>query len=106
MLHVSDLYPGADEEFLLDAPGAEDADANVLVPVEDSNDMQIDEEGRPRFAPARDIVSANLRHHILLIFLTALLGSRHQGRDTQDSYPSSPNDTSKTVMDIHLSTIG
>ncbi|CAF3574720.1 pre-rRNA-processing protein pno1 [Fusarium graminearum] len=46
---------GADEEFLLDAPGAEDADANVLVPVEDSNDMQIDEEGRPRFAPARDI---------------------------------------------------
>ncbi|QPC75842.1 hypothetical protein HYE68_006594 [Fusarium pseudograminearum] len=46
---------GADEEFLLDAPGAEDADANVLVPVEDSNDMQIDEEGRPRFTPARDI---------------------------------------------------
>jgi hypothetical protein len=97
---------GADEEFLLDAPGAEAVDANVLVPVEESNDMQIDEEGRPRFAPARDIVSENLRHQMLFIFLTISLGSRHQGRDTQDSYPPSPNDTSKTVMDLHLPTSG
>jgi RNA-binding protein PNO1 len=58
---VSDLDLGTDEEFLLDAPDAASADANVLVPVEESNEdgMQIDEEGLPRFAPARDIVSVN-----------------------------------------------
>lgn len=45
-----------DEEFLLDAPDALPADANAVVPVEDNEDgMAIDEEGRPRFAPARDI---------------------------------------------------
>lgn len=46
-----------DEEFLLDAPDALPTDVNVLVPVEESNEngMAIDEEGRPRFAPARDI---------------------------------------------------
>ncbi|KAF5658335.1 pre-rrna-processing pno1 [Fusarium heterosporum] len=48
---------GNDDEFLLDAPDALSTDANVLVPVEESNEngMAIDEEGRPRFAPARDI---------------------------------------------------
>ena len=48
---------GNDEEFLLDAPDALPTDADVLVPVEESNEngMAIDEEGRPRFAPARDI---------------------------------------------------
>ncbi|KAF5020262.1 hypothetical protein F66182_7710 [Fusarium sp. NRRL 66182] len=46
-----------DDEFLLDAPDALATDANVLVPVTESNEdsMAIDEEGRPRFAPARDI---------------------------------------------------
>jgi hypothetical protein len=56
---ISDSGPGNDEEFLLDAPDALPTDADVLVPVEESNEngMAIDEEGRPRFAPARDIVS-------------------------------------------------
>lgn len=55
---ISDSGPGNDEEFLLDAPDALPIDADVLVPVEESNEngMAIDEEGRPRFAPARDIV--------------------------------------------------
>ncbi|KAJ3519467.1 hypothetical protein NM208_g14116 [Fusarium decemcellulare] len=47
-----------DEEFLLDAPDPLPADSNAVVPVEEDNEdgMAIDEEGRPRFAPARDIV--------------------------------------------------
>lgn len=55
---MSDSDPGNDEEFLLDAPDALPTDADVLVPVQESNEdgMAIDEEGRPRFAPARDIV--------------------------------------------------
>jgi RNA-binding protein PNO1 len=61
---ISDCDSDNDDEFLLDAPDALPTDANVLVPVEESNEngMAIDEEGRPRFAPARDIVRL-LHHH-------------------------------------------
>ena len=49
-----------DEEFLLDAPDSLPTDANAVVPVEqDSDEMAIDEEGRPRFAPAQDIVRSS-----------------------------------------------
>lgn len=46
-----------DEDFLLDAPDALPADSDAFFPEGDEDDsMAIDEEGRPRFAPARDIV--------------------------------------------------
>lgn len=77
------------------------------MPVEESNEdgMQIDEEGRPRFAPARDIVRT-LALPYLSHVLTSSLGSRYQSRDAQDSYSSSPNDTSETIMDLYLPASG
>lgn len=46
-----------DQEFLLDAADAASAEAEVMVPeaVDAENSMAIDEEGRPRFAPSKDI---------------------------------------------------
>jgi RNA-binding protein PNO1 len=46
------------QEFLLDAPDAASADAEVMIPeAQDEDDsMAIDEEGRPRFAPSKDLV--------------------------------------------------
>jgi RNA-binding protein PNO1 len=47
-----------DQEFLLDAADVASADAEVMVPEaqDEGDNMAIDEEGRPRFAPSRDIV--------------------------------------------------
>lgn len=49
-----------DDEFVLEASETVPVDMDaVLQPVKDSEDtMAIDEEGRPRFAPSRDIVRA------------------------------------------------
>jgi hypothetical protein len=74
-----------DEDFLLDAPVDSSADANVLVPVEESNEdgMQIDEEGRPRFAPARDIVrtlALSYVFHVFNIFPRILLPESRRAR--------------------------
>ncbi|KAK3687623.1 hypothetical protein B0T22DRAFT_376951 [Podospora appendiculata] len=46
-----------DDELLLDVSDATHTDANlVLVPVEaDDTEMAVDEEGRPRFAPGKDV---------------------------------------------------
>ncbi|PVH88278.1 eukaryotic type KH-domain (KH-domain type I) [Cadophora sp. DSE1049] len=43
-----------DDELLLDAPDAEPTDLNAVQPVEGDTEMHIDEEGRPRFAPAKN----------------------------------------------------
>lgn len=50
-----------DQEFLLDAADAAAAEAEVMVPeaADAENSMAIDEEGRPRFAPSKDIVCRN-----------------------------------------------
>ncbi|KAK7416101.1 pre-rRNA-processing protein pno1 [Neonectria punicea] len=50
------LPPDNDEEFLLDAPDALPTDPSAVVVAEQDSDdgMAIDEEGRPRFAPAKD----------------------------------------------------
>lgn len=47
-----------EDEFLLDAPDAVAAEGEIFAPQDDGADetMAIDEEGRPRFAPAKDIV--------------------------------------------------
>ncbi|KAF7913756.1 uncharacterized protein EAF01_000162 [Botrytis porri] len=45
-----------DDEFLLDAPEVTPADLDtILPPSTDNSEMHIDEEGRPRFAPAKNI---------------------------------------------------
>ncbi|KAK3192817.1 pre-rRNA-processing protein pno1 [Lecanicillium sp. MT-2017a] len=46
-----------EDEFLLDAPDAVAAEGEIFAPQDDGADetMAIDEEGRPRFAPAKDI---------------------------------------------------
>lgn len=50
-----------DQEFLLDAADVASADAEVMVPEaqDEGDNMAIDEEGRPRFAPSKDIVRRN-----------------------------------------------
>lgn len=54
----ADLRIDNDHEFLLDAADVASADAEVIVPEaqDESDSMAIDEEGRPRFAPSKDIV--------------------------------------------------
>lgn len=84
-----------DEEFLLDAPNTLPIDANEVVPIEQgSDDMAIDEEGRPRFAPAKDIVRffsftfkgrSRTNKHI---------GPSDKSRHSKNPYSSPPNDTS------------
>lgn len=44
-----------DDELLLDAP-SEVPEAGAVQPVEGDTEMHIDEEGRPRFAPAKQVV--------------------------------------------------
>ncbi|TEY70376.1 hypothetical protein BOTCAL_0105g00180 [Botryotinia calthae] len=49
-----------DDEFLLDAPEVTSADLDtILPPATDNSEMHIDEEGRPRFAPAKNIDPAS-----------------------------------------------
>ena len=59
-----DLENG-DEEFTLETTDNIDPDT-ILAPVKDNNDsMMVDEEGRPRFAAARDIVRQSYSSSIL-----------------------------------------
>ncbi|KAI9650142.1 pre-rRNA-processing protein pno1 [Ciborinia camelliae] len=45
-----------DDDFLLDAPEVTSAELDtILPPAVDDSEMHIDEEGRPRFAPAKNI---------------------------------------------------
>ncbi|KAH7417222.1 hypothetical protein BKA64DRAFT_691586 [Cadophora sp. MPI-SDFR-AT-0126] len=44
-----------DDELLLDAPDAEPTDSNEIQPLEGDTEMHIDEEGRPRFAPSKNV---------------------------------------------------
>ncbi|TGO54498.1 hypothetical protein BCON_0106g00150 [Botryotinia convoluta] len=53
---VANVVPDQDDEFLLDAPEVTSADLDtILPPATDNSEMHIDEEGRPRFAPAKNI---------------------------------------------------
>ncbi|TGO28960.1 hypothetical protein BPAE_0020g00050 [Botrytis paeoniae] len=53
---VANVVPDQDDEFLLDAPEVTSADLDtILPPATDNSEMNIDEEGRPRFAPAKNI---------------------------------------------------
>lgn len=54
---VTYFNSGQDDEFLLDAPEVTSAELDtILPPAADDSEMHIDEEGRPRFAPAKNIV--------------------------------------------------
>lgn len=57
-IDIQDAETQDNEEFLLEAGGDESIDVDAVLPqVKNSEDsMAIDEEGRPKFAPARDIV--------------------------------------------------
>lgn len=95
-----------DEEFLLDAPDTLPTDANAVIPVEQgSDDMAIDEEGRPRFAPAQDIV--RIYKHVYKCMRNTSnfdVGPYFQSRDPKDSYPASPNDTFEAILALYLPT--
>jgi RNA-binding protein PNO1 len=45
-----------DDELLLDAPDVAPSELNVVQPAEGHTEMHIDEEGRPRFAAAKNTV--------------------------------------------------
>ena len=57
-IEIQDAEPHENEGFLLGDGADEPIDADVVLPqVKNTGDaMAIDEEGRPKFAPARDIV--------------------------------------------------
>lgn len=96
--------PDNDEEFLLDAPDTlpEDGSAFAVVEEGSSDDgMAIDEEGRPRFAPAKDIVRSCQMDWETTV-LTLIAGPGYPSRDSQDPYPPSPNDTAEEVVADHL----
>lgn len=58
---VTNATPDQDDEFLLDAPEVTSADLDtILPPSTDNSEMHIDEEGRPRFAPAKNIVRLSI----------------------------------------------
>lgn len=48
--------PDGDEEFVLDTAESLPVDADTVLAPVTVESMAIDEEGRPRFAPSRDIV--------------------------------------------------
>jgi RNA-binding protein PNO1 len=54
---------------LLDAPDSIPSDANPVIPNASNDpdtDMHIDEEGRPRFAPAKNTVRGLVAHVFLI----------------------------------------
>lgn len=64
-----DIWIGQDDELLIDAPDAEPSDLNAVQPVEGDMEMHVDEEGRPRFAPAKSVVciaSENATERVLI----------------------------------------
>ena len=58
-----------EDEFLLDAPDAAGVDSDPFIPEELDGDesMVVDEEGRPKFAPAKDIVRMPVFHIDIMI---------------------------------------
>jgi hypothetical protein len=59
MILLSTDFRTEDEELLLDAPEIDLSNPTAVIPqaADQDTDMHIDEEGRPRFAPAKDTVS-------------------------------------------------
>lgn len=59
---LTNAYLDQDDEFLLDAPEVTSAELDTILPPagDDSNEVHIDEEGRPRFAPAKNIVRSTI----------------------------------------------
>lgn len=59
-------------DFLLGEPESMPIDGSDLQTAEEEDDpMAIDEEGRPRFAPVRDIVSMAIHSFLYLFFFFA-----------------------------------
>lgn len=58
---ITDIYE-AEDEFLLQEVDMIPSDLDFISPVEEDGgeSMAIDEEGRPRFAPAKDTVSTTM----------------------------------------------
>jgi RNA-binding protein PNO1 len=59
--------PDRDEELLLDASSIVPSDASILQPVSndaEDTEMVVDEEGRPRFAPGKDVVWCLSQRHM------------------------------------------
>lgn len=58
MVEMLTVYPEGGDEFILDASEAVTGEGEFMAPQDHDGDesMAIDEEGRPRFAPAKDIV--------------------------------------------------
>jgi len=52
---VTALPEHDDDELILDVNETNLTDATAILPPADDNEMQVDEEGRPRFAPGKDI---------------------------------------------------
>ena len=98
----------ADEGALaLEAPSSP-VEADFISPVAQDNDdaMAVDEESRPKFAPARDIVCSTtwlVASSATTVANVSSLGSRHKSRDPQSAHPTTPNDPAEAKLDVHLS---
>lgn len=56
---ISNKISDQDDELLLDAPSEMPTEAGAVQPVEVDTEMTVDEEGRPRFAPAKQHVRSS-----------------------------------------------
>jgi len=77
-----------DDEFLLDAPEALSSESNAVQSAEGDTEMVIDEEGRPKFAPAKNTV--RIPHSILKSGVLNSIGWTTSSRNQKSPYPSSP----------------
>jgi RNA-binding protein PNO1 len=62
---------------------------------DNDTEMHIDEEGRPRFAPAKNIVRITLRQKGDVL---TTLGWSYKSRNTQSPHSAPPRDPPKSIM--------
>jgi hypothetical protein len=93
-LNITELE---DDELLLDAPdmALSNPTANAPTGADNDTEMHIDEEGRPRFAPAKNIVRVASRQNIL--GLTAS-GWSYKSRNAQSPHPTAPHKPLKSIL--------
>jgi hypothetical protein len=81
-----------------------DGEPAPLADEPEDDSMAIDEEGRPRFAPSRDIVRIFLHIGVFTGRFCAdkYLGSRDKSRNSKNPSSATQNDAVETSVAIHI----